>query len=473
MSQHKQTPEEAMFKKVGEVSSQFDRVEKGLLGKLFSKGAPPAAQKDWVVDAEWARIQQHPVRAKRLLYVVVLTIITLIIWAAYAPLDEITRGSGKVIPSQKLQTVQSLDGGIVQEILVEEGQEVNRGDLLLRIDATRSQSSFQENITQALSLQAEIIRLKSLINEQPLNFPTHLIEEAPEVVERQRQLYYSNLRQRDEEINILDSQLFQREQALLEGIAARNQHRKNISLLKQELDAVKPLLNSGAVSKVEIFRLERELNALRGDLAQTNALIERSRGAINEAQNKIDELKASTMTKWQEQLSESSTKLSALQQAAKGLKDRVKQTDIRSPTKGTVQRLLANTEGGVLSPGQAILEIIPTDDVLIVEAKVAPKDIAFIRFGQPAMIKFSAYDFAIYGGAEAMVINISPDSITDENNETYYLVKLKTDANKLNPQIQVIPGMTAQADIITGKKTVLEYLLKPLLRASSQAMTER
>lgn len=473
MSQQNKTSEERMFKKVGDISNRFEKVEKGFLNKLFSKGATPIAQKDWVVDAEWAKIQQHPVRARKLLYLVVITIIALIVWAAYAPLDEITRGSGKVIPSQKLQTVQSLDGGIIQEILVEEGQQVSRGDLLVRIDATRSESSFLENETQALSLRAEINRLKALINSTPLNFSENLINQAPEVVNRQRQLYLSNIQQRDEEIKIFESQLFQREQALLEGMAARNQHRQNISLLKKELNAVRPLLKSGAVSEVEIFRLERELNALKGELAQTNALIERSRGAISEAENKIAELKASTATKWQEQLSEASNQLSALEQAAKGLQDRVKQTDIRSPTKGTVQRLLTNTVGGVLSPGQAIMEIIPTDDILIIEAKVAPKDIAFIRFGQPAMIKFSAYDFSIYGGAEAMVINISPDSITDENNETYYLVKLKTDTNKLNPSIKVMPGMTAQADIITGKKTVLEYLMKPLLRASSQAMTER
>lgn len=473
MNRRSTTSEEKLFQKVGQVSNQFNKAEAGLLGKLFSKGAPPPAQKDWVVDAEWARIQQHPVRAKRLLYVVGLTMIALIIWSAFAPLDEITRGSGKVIPSQKLQTVQSLDGGIIQEILVTEGQQVLKDDLLVRIDATRSQSSFQENSTQMQSLNAEVIRLKALINDTEPSFPETLTEAAPEVVERQKQLYITNIRQRDEELNILKSQMYQREQALLEGMAARNQHQKSISLLKQELNAVRPLLKSGAVSQVEIFRLERELNALEGELDQTNALIKRSRGAISEAQNKIDELEASTLTRWQEQLSESSTKLSTLQKASKGLQDRVKQTNIRSPANGTVQRLLTNTVGGVLSPGQAILEIIPTDDVLIVEAKVVPKDIAFIRIGQPAMIKFSAYDFSIYGGAQASVINISADSITDENNDTYYLVKLKTDAKKLNPLIKVIPGMTAQADIITGKKTVLEYLLKPLLRASSQAMTER
>lgn len=473
MSQRKPTPEELMFLKVGHTSNQFEKVEKGLLGRMFKKGAPPPAENDWVVDAEWAKIQQHPVRAKRLLHVVVITIIALITWAAYAPLDEITRGSGKIIPSQKLQTVQSLDGGIVKEILVEEGQEVMPGDLLLRIDATRPQSSFQENITKSFALQAEVLRLQALINESSLEYPEALIEQAPELIDRQKRLYQSNINELNEEVNVLESQLFQREQALLEGIAARNQYQRNITLLKKELDAVRPLLNSGAVSEVEIFRLERELNALQGELEQSKALIERSRGAIREAKNKVAELKASTMTKWQEQLSESSTKLSALNEAAKGLEDKVRQTDIRSPTKGTVQRLLTNTVGGVLAPGQTVLEIIPTDDILIVEAKVAPKDIAFIRFGQHAMIKFSAYDFAIYGGAEAMVINISPDSITDENNETYYIVKLKTDANKLNPDIKVIPGMTVQADIITGKKTVLEYLLKPILRASSQAMTER
>lgn len=474
MSQQEQrsTAEQEAFNRVGKISQNVGNKGKPLMDIAIPKTTKINSQ-DWVTDAEWARIQQKPIRAKRMLYTVFVIIFMLIIWAANASLDEITRGFGKVIPSQKLQVVQSLDGGVIKDILVAEGQTVNKGDILLRIDATRSQSSFYENEAQSLALRAEFIRLKALTDSTDLIFPEALIAQAADIVEREKRLYKSNLSELKEQQNILESQLFQRRQALNEALAARNQHVQSISLLSKELDATRPLLKSGAVSQVELLRLERELNSLQGDLAQTKALISRNQGAITEAQNKISELKAGSQKRWREELSEASTKLATLQQAAKGLKDVVAQTEIRAPIKGKVQRLLATTVGGVLSPGQPALEIVPTDDTLIVEAKISPKDIAFIRVGQEATVKFSAYDFAIYGGMSATVSQISADTITDEKDETYYLVKLKNESASLSEDLEIIPGMTVQADIITGKKTVLEYLFKPILRASSEAMTER
>ncbi|BBP45610.1 HlyD family type I secretion periplasmic adaptor subunit [Thiosulfatimonas sediminis] len=471
-SPNKTTVEQAAFNRVGKISDQVGNKGKPLLDFAMPKTGKINSQ-DWVTDAEWARIQQQPLRAKRMLYTTMMTIVLLIIWAANANLEEITRGFGKIIPSQKLQVVQSLDGGVIQEILVAEGQTVEKGDLLLRIDATRSQSNFYENEAQSLALRAEIIRLKALTDSAPMVFPQSLVEAAPDIVEREKRLYNSNISELNEQQKILESQLFQRRQALREAFAIKAQHTQSISLLSKELDATRPLLKSGAVSPVELLRLERELNSLEGELAKNEAFISRNRGAITEAQNKIDELKAGSQKRWREELAEASNKLSALQQAAKGLQDVVTQTEIRAPIKGKVQRLLATTVGGVLAPGQSALEIIPTDDTLIVEAKISPKDIAFIHPGQEATIKFSAYDFAIYGGMPAQVIQISADTITDEKDETYYLVKLKNDNASFSDSLEIIPGMTVQADIITGKKTVLEYLFKPILRASSEAMTER
>ncbi|QCU91174.1 HlyD family type I secretion periplasmic adaptor subunit [Thiomicrorhabdus sediminis] len=429
--------------------------------------------KDWVIDAEWAKIQQQPIRAKSLLYLVALIIVGLITWAAFAPLDEIVRGQGKVIPSNKLQVIQSLDGGSIKKILVTEGQKVKAGDLLVQIDATRSESSLYENEAQVLALRAEIIRLQALTNETALIFPQKLINIAPDVVEREQRLYRANMNELQENRKVLHSQLQQKEQMLREARASRNQYALNIELLSKELDAVRPLLKSGAVSEVEIFKMTRELNSLQGELDVTRATINRNKAAIDEAMNKISELKARSIAKWREQLSESSAKLASLQQTAVGLEHMVQQTDIRSPINGTVQRLLANTVSGVVTPGQTLMEILPTDDILIIEAKINPRDIAFLLPGQPATIKFSAYDFTIYGGVEAEVTQISPDSITDEKGNTYYIVKLKTRVADVHEAIKVIPGMIAEADIITGKKTVLEYLFKPILRASSQAMTER
>lgn len=465
------TPEERLFKQINKMAVAPGQQRHRMIKNAIINNE--LQHKDWVIDAEWAKIQQQPVRAKSLLYMVALIIIGLIAWAAFAPLDEIVRGQGKVIPSNKLQVIQSLDGGSIKKILVSEGQKVKAGDLLVQIDATRSESSLYENETQVLALQAEIIRLKALTNETPLIFPAKLINLAPDVVEREQRLYRANMNELQENRKVLHSQLQQKEQMLREARASRNQYALNIELLSKELDAVRPLLKSGAVSEVEIFKMTRELNSLQGELDVTRATINRSKAAIDEAKNKINELKARSIAKWREQLSESSAKLASLQQTAVGLEHMVQQTDIRSPINGTVQRLLANTVSGVVTPGQTLMEILPTDDILIIEAKINPRDIAFLLPGQPANIKFSAYDFTIYGGVEAEVTQISPDSITDENGNTYYIVKLKTRVADVHEAIKVIPGMIAEADIITGKKTVLEYLFKPILRASSQAMTER
>ncbi len=465
------TPEELLFKQIdklakNKVSERDILLKRGIINAQLN-------HTDWVIDAEWAKIQQKPLRASALLYVTILSLVALFIWSVYAPLDEITRGVGKVIPSHKLQIVQSMDGGIIKNILVREGEFVEKGQLLIQIDSTRSESSLYENVARVSALKAEVIRLKALINKTELIFPKELSDNASDYVQREEHLYLSNLAELNERKNILESQLFQKEQALGEALAYEDQYQKNIKLLTKELAAVQPLLETGAVSEVEISKLTRELNSLEGELAKTKSMIKRNQGAIQEAKNKINELEAISMNVWREQLSESSTKLAALNQAAKGLEDRVKQTDIRAPIKGTIQRLFTNTVSGVVNPGQTLLEILPTDDLLIVETKIRPRDIAFIHPGQKAIIKFSAYDFAIYGGVEATVTHISPDSITDEKNETYYVVKLKTDMANVHKSIEVISGMTAQTDIITGKKTVLEYIFKPILRASSKAMSER
>jgi len=475
MSNKQQLPEEQLFNQVKKLAPNNVKQEEQVIqrGIINSK----LQHSDWVVDSEWAKIQQRPIRAKALLYLVATGLILLTLWAAYAPLDEITRGVGKVIPSNKLQVVQSLDGGVIKNILIHEGDAVTKNQLLIQIDSTRSKSSLNENLTQTLALKAEVTRLQALTNNSKLDFSkafsNDLFTLAAPYVNREKQLYQSHKEAFQQKQNILASQKFQKEQDLQEALAMQKQYQKNIRLLTKELNAVKPLLTTGAVSEVEVFKLTRELNSLKGGLAKTQSIIKRNEGAIVEANNKIDELLASTMSHWREQLSESSAKLAALSEVMVGLQDRVKQTDIRSPINGFIQRLLANTVSGVVSPGETLLEIIPINDELIVETKILPKDIAFIRIGQQAMIKFSAYDFAIYGGVEAEVTHISPDSITDENKDTYYIVKLKTDMSHVHNSIEVIPGMTTQTDIITGKNTVLEYLFKPILRASSEAMTER
>lgn len=444
-----------------------------LLNRIFGRWLTPPQHSDWLVDAEWAKVQQEPLTARLLLYVVLFVIIALFIWAAYAPLDEVARGEGKVIPSQQLQIVQSMDGGIVELIHVREGQIIEAGQPLLKIDPTRVVASLRESRAQYLALTAEVIRLQALTTNTEPEFTQELLEQAPAIVAHEQQLYTTSLAELNEQRLVFQHQLSQRQQDLKETQAAEQQYKTTLALASRELDVTRPLLRSGAVSDIDIIRLEREVANLTGELKRTEANINRARAAIAEAGNKIREAELNMINRWQTQLSDSRAKLNALTEAETGLADKVKQTEIRAPVKGTIQRLYINTIGGVITPGRDILEIIPLDDQLIIEARIHPKDIAFIRPGQSAMIKFTAYDFAIYGGLTAEVQHISADTITDEQNNTYYLVRLKTHDSSFTDDLLIIPGMTTQVDIITGKKTVLSYLLKPILRATSQAMTER
>lgn len=470
---HKKSIEQKRFEQLGRLADRVSQTATPWMDKLFGRWLTPSAQHDWVVDAEWAQIQQEPIRARKLLFGLFFAFILIIVWSGFAELDEVTRGEGKVIPSQQLQLIQSMDGGIIKEILVREGDIVELGDLLLRIDETRFTSSLQESRAQYYALSAEVARLTALTNNIEPTFSQELREEAPELVRRETQLYHSNLAELNEQISIYNQQLQQRMQDLREAQSAQKQYSTNLRLSQRELDVTRPLLASGAVSDIDIIRLEREVANSQGELSRAEASILRSQSAIEEARNKIEEVSLSMTNKWRVRLAESSSKLNSLMAAEAGLVDKVKQTEIRSPVRGTIQRLLVNTRGGVVTPGREVMEITPLDDQLMVEARVSPKDIAFIRPGQPATIKLTAYDFSIYGGLDAEVVHISSDSLTDEQDNTYYLVRLKTLHNQGEIDLKIIPGMTAQADILTGKKTVLEYLIKPVLKATSQSMTER
>lgn len=461
---------------------QFDQLNKlqaftekrsGWIDRLFGRWVRPSGNPDWVTDAEWAHIMQEPLRARRLLYGVAIAIIALIAWVSVAPLDEIARGDGRVIPSQQLQTIQSLDGGLVEDILVREGQVVERGDLLIKVDPVRFVASLGESRAQFLALSAEVARLSALTSGTEPLFPAVVVDEAAELLLHEQRLYRSSLDELNEQQSVYQNQIEQRQQELAEARAAENQYRSTLQLTVREIDLTRPLLASGAVSDIDILRLERQVATAEGELGRARATVARGEAAVNEAINRRREVELSMLNRWQNQLSESRSRLDALTQAGQGLADMVRQAEIRTPIRGTVQRMHVNTVGGVLTPGRDVVDIVPLDDQLMIEARIHPKDIAFIRPDQKAVIRFTAYDFAIYGGLGASVTHISADTITDERDNTFYLVRLMTDDTGFTEDLLIIPGMTTQVDIITGKRTVLSYLLKPILRASSQALTER
>ncbi len=428
---------------------------------------------DFVVDADSALIAQDPLRARNTIRAVFIAFAVFLLWASIAKVDEITKGDGKAVSSQQMQVVQSLDGGIVSEILVKEGDQVKEGQVLIRIDTTRFLSSFNESHSTYLSLLAKAARLRAVAEGVEFVPPPEVAKENPELAAQERLVYLNRKAELNAQVGMARDQLSQRGHELNEVRARYDQAAQGYTLTSQELAMTKPLLKSGAVSDVDLIRLEGEVNRLNGEKKQAASQITRLESAVSEAKKKIAEVELEFKNQARAELSETQAKINSMSEGNVALSDKVKQADIRSPVNGTVQRILYNTIGGVVQPGKDIVEVVPLEDSIPLEAKVLPRDIAFLHVGQKAKVKFTAYDFAIYGSLEAIVENISADSVMDEKGNAFYIVRVRTLKSSLGENMPILPGMVAEVDILTGKKTVLSYLLKPLLRAKQYALTER
>ncbi len=463
------------FQRLGDLVTRSARSSQATFGPLVARLTPIEEKDhlDWAGDADWARLQQEPLRARQLLRLAAVALFIMLIWAAFASIDEVTRGEARVVPTSQLQIVQSVDGGVVTELLVKEGQTVEAGQMLLKIDPTRFVSSMLESRSAQLAMQAKVLRLQALTRGTAFSPPAELTREVPDVVAQETRLYESRRAEINAQISIAQNQLGQRQQELNEVRARREQAERGLELMTKELNATRPMIASGAVSEVEVFRLEREVARLRGDREQSTAQIARVQSAILEATRRIEEVQLTSRNQMSGELSETMSKLASLSQGGLALQDKVKHADIKSPMRGIVKRLLVNTVGAVVQPGKEVVEVVPLDEALILEVQITPKDIGFLRPGQEATVKFTAYDFSIYGGLSADVIQIGADSVLDEKGNAFYHIRVRTRKASLGTGLPIIPGMVAQVDILTGKKTILSYLLKPVLRAKANAMTER
>jgi adhesin transport system membrane fusion protein len=442
--------------------------------RVTPESAQAAGMRSFELDADAVMSTHDTFRAQTLVRSAVVVVVGLIVWAGFAQIDEVAKGDAKVIPSRQLQVIQSLDGGVVSDILVQEGQVVEKDQLLLKIDETRATSGMRESAATAFALRTKLARLKALAEGASFLPPVPTNPDEEHIVQEERQLYDSKRAELASLIGISQQQLAQRQQELSEMRSRRDSAARTLDLSQQELTKTRPLLATGAVSEVEVLRLERDVSRARGEMEQAGAQSARVLAAINEAQRKIQETEITFRNDVRKDLSDVLGKLNALNEGAVALADKVDKAQVKSPVRGRIQRLLANTVGGVLQPGKDILEIVPLDDALVLEARVQPRDIAFIHPGQAATVKLTAYDFSIYGGMEATVENISPDTITDERGiNTFYVVRVRTKAANFSAKMPIIPGMTAEVDILTGKKTVLSYLLKPVLKARAYALRER
>jgi adhesin transport system membrane fusion protein len=385
------------------------------------------------------RDRERPKSGRSLIILIsVFALIGFFLWARWAELDQITRATGQVIPSGRVQVVQSADGGVITELLVREGDAVTRGQLLVRLDFTKARAAVEESRAKEAALRAALTRLEAELYDKPLEFAPS-VAEYPDFIQNQTSLFEKRRTALEQELKTMGEML---------------------ELVSQELKMNEPLLATGDVSRSEVLRLQRQVAEIGGKI------VDRRNRYLQELQTEL--------TKTEEEL------VSAVQLRAQR-EDQLSRTELYAPTGGIVKNVRFTTVGAVLRPGDEMLQIVPSDDELIVEAKVVPSDIGFIRLGQPVNVKFDAYDYAIYGAGKGEVSYISADTLTEQTARgelSYYRVHVKVDASAMqarrpNETIELQPGMTATAEIKTGQNTVLRFLTKPLTKTISEAFTER
>ncbi|MEM7651201.1 MAG: HlyD family type I secretion periplasmic adaptor subunit [Pseudomonadota bacterium] len=400
-----------------------------------------------------------------------------VVWANFATLDEVTRGDGKVIPSSDVQALQSLDAGIVEAILVSEGDIVEAGQALMQLDAIEAASDLGANQARYLGLLASITRLQAQAEGRgTVEFPEEVMKGAPQSVTEELNAFRANQQSLNGQRNVLQQQMSQRESELREVQTRIADTRGVISLQQQEANMVRPLVEKGSAPRMELLQLDRTIKEKRAELNSYTSSVPRIRSSIDEARARIEELETNMKAQAQAELSAKLIEMNEIKERLAALEQRKGRTELKSPVNGTIQEITVSTIGGVVRPGEDIIKIVPKDDQLIVEAKIRPSDRAFIFPGQQAIIKITAYDFSIYGGLDGELVDISADTIEDQEGNSFYRVKLRTDKTELTRKGEVLPittGMIASVDILTGKKTVMQYLLKPFIKTLDNALNER
>ncbi|MBP8184904.1 MAG: HlyD family type I secretion periplasmic adaptor subunit [Pseudomonas sp.] len=446
------------------------------LRNYFSKFKQNQLDREFMPEVDGSMQEDSPKLTRITVWLTALLLLAALVWAKFAVLEEVTMGEGKAIPSSKIQVIQNLEGGIVAQIFVREGQLVNKGDILLRLDDTRFLSNRGESDADRMALTARLVRLQAEAEGKPLLMPAEISNKYPQLAADETALFNSRQDRLHSEQRTLNEQLRQKTQELAEFSSKQQQYRSSLGLIQQELSMSQPLVSSGAISQVEILRLRRSAVEMRGEMDATTLAIPRAQAGISEIKSKMEESLLAFRSEAFKELNQTRPELQKITATSVAIEDRVSRTTVQSPVYGVIKQLKINTIGGVVQPGSDLLEIVPLENNLLIEAKVRPQDVAFLRPGQKAMVKFSAYDYTIYGGLKAQLELISADTITDDEGNSFYLIQVRTDKNHLGSSehpLLIIPGMIATVDIITGEKSVLDYLLKPVLKARTEALRER
>lgn len=426
-----------------------------------------------------AAVSRRPaIMANIILLAIVAFFLLAVLWASWAEVDQVSTGEGRVIPSGHVQVVQNLEGGILAELLISEGDRVETGQILMQLDDTQFSSEFMENRFKHLGLQAVVARLRAELDGAALEFPAEVRQQLPAVAQAERALFQARAREQAAAIAVLQSQHQQKQHEIEEAKARIEQLRAVIKLAGDEKGILEPLVAKGINAPIELIRLQREISQNEGDLKVTRQSIRKLTESIKETKQAIQEARAQFRGRALQELNEAQVNMAALGQVVTSRDDRLRRTVIRAPMAGTVKQVFIKTIGGVVRPGMDLMEIVPAEENLLVEANIRPSDIAFMHPGLEATVRFTAYDYTIYGSLQATLDQISADTIFDEEKkERFYVIRLRTKSNSLldnnGKPLPIIPGMTVSVDVKTGQRTILQYLLKPFRKLAGQAFHER
>jgi adhesin transport system membrane fusion protein len=434
----------------------------------------------WIDPAETER--EGIQRAGHILLGLILFIVfAFLLWSYFADLDQITRGEGKVIPSSQTQVIQSLDGGTLSEMRVHEGDVVEKGQVVVVIDNTTAKYSLSELQQRYYISSAAIARLQAEIagkhDPDDIAFPDDVVKLAPDKVAQERAQFMVRQSQLTSQMQTLQDNANQRQQDIVAISTKISAARRALGVAEQQVAILLPAVAAGAASRVDLLKAQQEVANYQAEMENAAASLPSAKSALQEAQSKMQETIATFKAQAADELAKQQSDLATVNESKNEAQAKVGRTEIPSPVKGTVKEIKTRTNGGVIQPAQDIMEIVPIEDTLLIEAQIRPQDRGFIAPNQKAKVKITAYDYSIYGGLDAVLEQISADAIENEKKELFFRVRLRTDKNfligKQGEQLPIIPGMTATVDILTGHKTVLEYLLKPILKARETGLTER
>jgi adhesin transport system membrane fusion protein len=414
--------------------------------------------------------------SKLLLWSISAVFVALFTWIAVAEVDTVTRAEGRVIPSAKMQVIQNLEGGIVGEILVKQGQAVEAGQRLVALSSLQHDGDMKSRYQQVLALEARSARLAAMAAGHEPKFPKIVADSAPDLMAAEMATYLSKKLEQESQLSVLTSQVEQKNRELEEAQINLASANKSLALGRDERQTIAHLVERGLEPKLELLRTDRALAEQEGKAQSALVGIDRLRSGITEINARKDATSRQFRSDALNELNRTLADLNPLKQSLPALADKVARTEIKAPMKGVVNRVFVNTVGGTIRPGDPIVEVVPADDQLVVEAMVSPKDIGFVKLGQHARVKITAYDYSIFGALDGFVQTISADAVPNEKGEAFFQVRIETKTKAievLDKKLPIMPGMQAQVDIITGKKTILQFLSKPLVGMKENAFRER